>query len=147
MAQKQQSPQEEPRRNKTFREFHGVNTQSARVSIPENTWYDLDNMMPIGPANLHTIPNISGVLHDYAADPIYWMQFATLQYVDYMYLFSTTGKVFQYNIVTQVSTQINVGTPLSAETPAPVSTAISSAPHKMSAARLMSCSSGSCSMG
>lgn len=108
-----QQPQEVERRNKTFRQWKGVNTQSARVSIPEDHWYELINVMPIGDANLHTVPNISGMLIDYLGDPIYWMQFATLNYIDYMFLFSTTGKVFQYNIVAGVSTQINVGALLS----------------------------------
>jgi hypothetical protein len=109
----QQQAQEVERRNKTFREWKGVNTQSARVSIPQDYWYDLENLIPIGNANLHTVPNISAELIDYAADPIYWAQFATLNYIDYMFLFSSTGKVFQYNIVAGTSVQINGGAILS----------------------------------
>jgi hypothetical protein len=103
----EQQPREVERRNKTFRKWKGVNTQSARVSIPEECFYDLENLIPIGEANLHTIPNISGVLASYGSDTIYWMQFETLNYIDYMFLFSTTGKVFQYAIVSGVSTWIN----------------------------------------
>jgi hypothetical protein len=109
----QSKPQEVERRNKTFRQWKGVNTQSSRVSIPEDCWYDLENMIPIGNANLHTIPNISGMLVNYGSDEIYWMQFATLNYIDYLFLFSTAGNVYAYNIVAQTSTIINTGALLS----------------------------------
>jgi len=109
----EQQPKEVERRNKTFRQWKGVFTQASRVSCPEDHWYELINLIPIGDANLHTVPNVSGVLVDYATDEIYWAQFATLNYVDYMFLFSTAGNIYQYDIVAGVSTLINSGSPLS----------------------------------
>ena len=44
---------------KYFRTWKGVFTKSKRAAIPEDRFYDLTNLMPIGDANLHTIPDIS----------------------------------------------------------------------------------------
>lgn len=95
--------------NKTFREFKGVNTRSDRTAIPEDTFYDLENLMPIGSANLQTVPDKSAALVDYAADLIYWFDYVNIGLTDYMILFSSNGKVFAYNIGSNTNTQIATG--------------------------------------
>jgi hypothetical protein len=48
--------------NKEFRQFKGVFTQSARNAIPDGTFWHLENLQPIGDANLHSINDISASL-------------------------------------------------------------------------------------
>lgn len=100
---------EEPRQTKVFREWDAVNTRSARSSIPERNFYNLENMIPIGDANIHSVPEKSAVLIDYAADPIYWSQYVNRGGTDFLIHFATNGKVFAYNIGAGTSAQINGG--------------------------------------
>jgi hypothetical protein len=45
-----------PRQNKTVKQFQGMNTQNRRNAIPEGSFAWLENIQPIGPGNLHSIP-------------------------------------------------------------------------------------------
>lgn len=114
MAELNQNLQKEGKRyNKEFRTFRGVFTQASRNAIPEGKFYHLENIQPIGDANLHTIQDISSVLVDYTVNSIYWGFYANLLGTDYIILFSSNGKVFAYNIGLNSSTQINVSFPFS----------------------------------
>ena len=57
-------------RTKYFREWKAVYTKARRVAIPEDTFYDLTNLMPSGSANIHTIPGLSAALVAYGANTI-----------------------------------------------------------------------------
>jgi hypothetical protein len=92
--------------NKEFRNFMGVFTQSARNAVPDGNFYQLENIQPVGPANLQSIYDISANLHDYAADTIYWSQYVNLNGTDYLLNFATNGKCFAFNTSTLSSTQI-----------------------------------------
>jgi hypothetical protein len=59
MAQAPQGPQGAPRQNKTVKEFKGMNTQNRRNAIPEGAFAWLENIQPIGPGHLHSIPGRS----------------------------------------------------------------------------------------
>lgn len=87
-------------------------TRAQRSAIPEDRFYNLENVIPIGDANLHTVPDISASLHDYAGDLIYWSQYVNVNGTDYLICLATNGKVFAYNIVAQTSAQINSGSTL-----------------------------------
>ena len=100
---------EETRRRKVFRDWKGVITSAARNAIPEDSWYHLENLQPIGPANIHTVNDISASLHDYAGDAIYWSRPLNISGTDYIISFATNGKVFAYNIGAATSAQINAG--------------------------------------
>jgi hypothetical protein len=45
-----------PRQNKTVKQFGGMNTQNQRNAVPEGSFSWLENIQPIGPGNLHSIP-------------------------------------------------------------------------------------------
>jgi hypothetical protein len=92
-----------------FKHWGGCYTRSARTAMPKDRWYHLENLQPIGDANIHTINNISGVLYDFASDNIYAAQYANIGGIDYIYSFATNGKVFQTKISDNTTTQINVG--------------------------------------
>ena len=98
---------------KYFREWKGIFTKARRVAIPQDNFYDLTNLIPIGHSNVHTIPAISSALVNYSTDVIYWLQYVNINSIDYLILFSSNGKVFAYNISSATSTQINSGNLLS----------------------------------
>lgn len=102
-------PDTRPLLSKYFRQMVGVNTQASRTAIPDEYFYNLENVIPIGPQNAHVVPNISASLHDYSTDSIYWSQGLNLNGVEYLVNFATNGKVFLYNIGAATSAQINVG--------------------------------------
>jgi hypothetical protein len=106
---------EETQLSKVFREFKGVNTQSDRTAIPEDCFYRLDNLQPIGNANIHTVPEYSAVgTHSITGTP-YWQQYANINNTDYVFVFCTNGNVYQVNITpgSDSYTLINPATPLS----------------------------------
>ena len=107
------SSKEEPKRTKHFREFKGCFTRSTRQSIPDDRFYNLENLIPIGHSNIHTVPDKGSMLQDYGTDQIYWSQYANLSSTNYLVNFSTGGKVFAYNLDTNTNSQINIGTSLS----------------------------------
>ena len=101
------------RYNKEFRDFQGVFTQSARNAIPDTNFYHLENLQPIGAANLHSINDISSALFDYTINQIYWSFYANINGTDYLINFATNGNVYAFNTSSLTSTLINSGTPLS----------------------------------
>lgn len=53
-----------------FRDFGGVNTQAHRTAIRDNQFSWLENVMPVGPGNLRSIPAQSATLATLAATPV-----------------------------------------------------------------------------
>ena len=100
-------------RTKYFREWKAVYTKARRVAIPEDTFYDLTNLMPIGAANIHTIPGLSAALVAYGANSIYWIQYCNINSINYIIAFATNGNVYAYNIDSNTNALINSGKALS----------------------------------
>lgn len=96
-----------PLLTKYFRDITGVYTKASRIGIPEDKVYNLENIIPLGPQNAHVVRNISTPLISYGADFIYWSQGINLNNVEYLVNFSSTGKVFFYNVAANTSVQIN----------------------------------------
>src|SRR5258707_1386129 len=46
-----------------LQDFGGLNTQASRAGIPDNDFSRLENMMPIGPANLRSLYGPSTALY------------------------------------------------------------------------------------
>lgn len=115
IPQKNDASKEDPAplRNKFFDNFLGCYTQASRTALPDGYFYNLENIIPIGSQNAHVVPNISSALVNYAADTIYWSQGVNLNGTEYLVNFSTTGKVFFYNIAAATSAQVNSGHSLS----------------------------------
>lgn len=59
MAQAPEGGGGAPRQNKTVKEFAGMNTQNERNAIPPGSFHWLENIQPIGPGHLHSIPGRS----------------------------------------------------------------------------------------
>ena len=92
-----------------FKKYNGVVNNSSRVALPEDAWFYLENMQPIGDANVRSVPNISATLVSYGAHTIYWSQYINVAGNDYLINFSTDGFVYAYNIVAGTSAQIGSG--------------------------------------
>lgn len=109
MARKNEVQEEEPRKSKYFREWKGVVNNSARNALPDDAWFYLENCMPIGNANVQTVPNISASLANYASHSPYYAQYANINGIDYIISFCTDGTVQAYNIIGGTSSQIGSG--------------------------------------
>lgn len=105
--------QEATRHTKVFREWKGVYTKASRVATPEANFYDLINLMPVGSANLHTIPAPFVCNFQSGTDSIYAGFHANLNNADYLFLFGTSGKIYQYSEAGDVAVVINGSSPLS----------------------------------
>ena len=110
---------ETPLITQVMREFKGVNTRSERSAIPEDTFYDLQNVMPIGNANLHTVPGLSAALYNFASQNIYAAQFGMVASIPYLFCYSTQGQIIAYNLNSQTAASIGSGLSGSATRMAP----------------------------
>jgi len=93
-------------RTKYFQEFKGVYTKASRIAIPQDNFYDLQNLMPIGPANLTTVPGHFLYTNIGINKTIYWMQYVCINSIDYIIACSTAGDLYSYNISTNIWTLI-----------------------------------------
>lgn len=96
----------------SFRDFKGVYTKSDRSAMVGDHslyFYQLENLQPIGAANIHSVPNISASLHNFVADNIYAAQFGQVVTNPYLFCYADNGKTFSFRTDTNVTAQINVG--------------------------------------
>lgn len=91
------------------RTFKGIYTSSDRTAMPEDHFYDLENVIPVGDANMHVVPNISSALYDFTTDTVFEAVYAQVGTTPYLFCFTTTGKIFAYNVSAQTAAQINSG--------------------------------------
>jgi hypothetical protein len=92
-----------------MREFRGVVTKSQRSALPEGAFYDLQNVMPLGNANLETVPGLSAALVAFGVHQIYAAQFGMVLSVPYLFCFAADGTLIAYNFNTNVATTIGTG--------------------------------------
>ena len=109
-----QDPAEAPLLTQVMRSFRGVNTRAQRSAIPDDTFYDLQNLIPIGDANLHCVNGLSASLHDFSTDTIYAMQYGMVASVPYLFCYSTQGNIIAWNLNASTATKINGANTLSA---------------------------------
>jgi hypothetical protein len=97
------------KKDHTFREFGGVNTQAVRQAIDDAEFSWLENMIPIGYGNLQTIPGPvdTGVV---LPATCYWFKCANLNNVDYCLMFCTDGSAYQINLTNGLYTRTTIGT-------------------------------------
>jgi hypothetical protein len=95
-----------------FRDFKGVYTKSDRsamVGDHSDYFYHLENLQPIGAANVHSVPDKSASLHDFAGDTIYAAQFGQVTTNPYLFTYAANGKTFSFRTDTNATAQINGG--------------------------------------
>lgn len=98
---------EATKKNLSFRDFKGVNTQPVRQMIDDNEFAWLENVMPIGYGNVRTVPAPSAALATLSAGKIcYYMAAENIAAVNYMIMFCTDGSAYAVNLVTNAVTTI-----------------------------------------
>jgi hypothetical protein len=86
-----------------FENFEKMNTQSVRQALSEKELAWLENLQPIAPNNLTTVPGPSSSLTSINAT-IFAEYFASINNTDYIISFTTDGAGWATNIATAVST-------------------------------------------
>jgi hypothetical protein len=86
-----------------FENFEKMNTQSVRQALSEKELAWLENLQPIAPNNLTTVPGPSAGLTSISAT-IFAQYFASINNIDYIISFTTDGAGWATNIATAVST-------------------------------------------
>jgi hypothetical protein len=87
-----------------FENFEKMNTQSVRQALSEKELAWLENLQPIAPNNLTTVPAPNTALTN-IAETITAQFYANLGTVDYIISFSSVGGGWATNIATAVSSQ------------------------------------------
>jgi hypothetical protein len=104
--------EQDPRETTLFAGITGVNTSGNRTDIGQTFAYNLENIVPVGPGNLTPVPNLSGVLHNFASTP-YAAEPVNYGGTEYIVVFCVDGSVWLWAIIAKTATQINSGTLLS----------------------------------
>lgn len=91
-----QAPGQIPAENKIFREFKGLNTQAARQAINDDEFSWLENVMPVGPANMKALYQISSILATIAGGvTIYYRRTYNIAGTNYLFVACTDGSAWQ----------------------------------------------------
>ena len=93
------------------RDFKGVNIQANRTGLEEEEFSWLENVMPIGHANLRCVPQQGTPLATLVAGGMTYFAYANINVTDYLYCFPANGSAYQVNIATgAIITVANSGT-------------------------------------
>lgn len=87
-----------------FEQFEKMNTQSVREALSEKELAWLENLQPIAPNNLTTVPGPLASLTS-ISETITFQYFANLGSVDYIISFTSVGSAWSTNIATGASTR------------------------------------------
>jgi hypothetical protein len=87
-----------------FEQFEKMNTQSVRQALSEKELAWDENLQPIAPNNLTTVPAIGMTLTS-ISETIYKQFFANLIGTDYIISFTTVGSAWATNLATATSTR------------------------------------------
>ena len=102
MAPRSPGHGESAKRNLALKDFAGVNTQADRTAIGDNEFSWLENLIPIGHANLKALPAASNVLATTAATIVSW-QYVNINNTDLALIFLSDGSGYQYNLASTLT--------------------------------------------
>lgn len=103
------------KKNHSFVDFGGVNTQSVRQAIGDNQFAWLEDVMPIGYGNGKVVPGPSAALATLpGGDTAYSMTSGNISGVNYMFMFCASGAAYQINLSNNAITTIGVAGTFSA---------------------------------
>ena len=90
------APNTTPADNLIFRDFDGINTEGGRQAIGKTQFSWLENVIPIGFANLKAVPQISAVLATIPASRvIYYRREYNINGTNYLFVACTDGSAWQ----------------------------------------------------
>lgn len=100
MAQQRALPAEEKDNDVAVKDFGGVNTQAARTAIAENEFSWLENVMPVGYANLKAVPYQGDPVAIIPSYDINYMKYVNINNTDYEICFTQQGSGHALNLAT-----------------------------------------------
>ena len=104
------SEQERKRRTKIFRKFKGVFTQANRNAIPAENFSDLVNLIPIGDANLQTVPAPNVTWNaGMGSDAPYYGEYFNVNGTNYLLWFCLDGDIHAINLDNNTSQSFGGG--------------------------------------
>ena len=80
------------------KDFAGVNTQAARTAIAEQEFSWLENVMPVGYANLKAVPYQGSPVATIGGVNITYMKYVNLANIDYLACFTAGGAGYVVNL-------------------------------------------------
>jgi hypothetical protein len=89
-----------------FDQFETMDTQSARHALPPNRLAWLENLQPVGPNNLRTVPGPNSALTSIAGVQAQKVFYAFLLNTDYEIVCATNGAMYAVNIASGTVTTI-----------------------------------------
>lgn len=88
-----------------LKDFLGVNTQANRTAIAENQFAWLENVMPVGYANLRVVPFQGAAVATIAATISYW-KYVNINLTDYLIAVASSGAVYAINLASYAVTTV-----------------------------------------
>lgn len=85
------APYEDKKTDLAVKDFLGVNTQAGRTAIAENEFAWLENLMPVGYANLKAVPHQGVAVATMPASSVSYWKYINLSNTDYLAIFSADG--------------------------------------------------------
>lgn len=95
-------------KNFPFKDFGGVNTQADRTAISENQFAWLENIMPIGSANLKVVPFQGASLATIPSSTITYWKYVNINNTDYLICATAGGGLDAVNLSTFAVTVVRV---------------------------------------
>ena len=94
------APQGYERGEETFqvRDWKGVNIQANRTGLEEDDFFWLENILPIGHANLHAMPHQGNPIATLPVAGLSYWQYANIGNVDYLFCFMANGAAYQVQL-------------------------------------------------
>lgn len=102
-------PREESDVDFVVKEFAGVNTQAGRTAIAPEQFAWLENVMPLGFANLQAVPFQGSPVATIAAVTINYWKYVNINGTDYLICFNSGGGAHAVNLSTFAVTLIGAG--------------------------------------
>lgn len=100
---------EENDKDFVVKDFSGVNTQAGRTAIAENEFSWLENVMPVGYANLKCVPYQGSPVATIVGVSINYWKYVNLNNTDYLMMSTLGGGVYALNLTTYVVTVVQPG--------------------------------------
>jgi hypothetical protein len=97
---------EDKREDFWVKNFAAMNTQADRTAIADNEFAWLENVMPVGPANLRVVPYQGSVVGSIPSSSITYWRYANISNTDYMMCFTSAGGAQQIKLSDGTRTQI-----------------------------------------
>jgi hypothetical protein len=80
------------------RDWKGVNIQANRTGLQEDEFFWLENILPIGHANLHCMPHQGNPIATLPVAGLSYWSYANINNIDYLYCFMANGAAYQVQL-------------------------------------------------